>query len=207
MANQQEDPPKRAEELRLLYSISIEDIRYSKNRQWAITYYGLVGYAGIIGFYSLIQQRFGYLCLSQKLFYSLPLVLPAFLLTVFCLWHIMDIHFRLIRYRWKLQAIEGTFEATPKQIAESGPGYLEIGRYYWPYPGVFLALVPFGFLYVAWILYGSYISLLWIVILVSLFEVPFLSFAYLRHKKKLEEFKRGMDSPMTGENAMDTSNK
>ncbi len=185
MSDQPEDPLKSAEELRLLYSISIEDIRYSKNRQWSITYYGLLTYAALIGFYGLIQGQFCDLFLSQKSFYLLLLITPGALIFLVCVWLIMDIHSKLIRYRDKLKAIDKTFETTPKKIAQSGPGNLEIGRLYWVFPGVFLALVGFGFLYLAWFIYGTDYNTSEILFRAALFIIVWVIIVYVRHKLRL----------------------
>lgn len=51
------------------YSILIDDIKYLKSRQWTITYYLLLLYAAIIGFYKLMgfDDGTGY-CIEKSVF-------------------------------------------------------------------------------------------------------------------------------------------
>ena len=39
------------------WQITIDDIRYIKNRQWTVTYYLLLLFAAIIGFYEVITPE------------------------------------------------------------------------------------------------------------------------------------------------------
>lgn len=182
----QRNAQKETEELRLLYSISIEDIRYARNHQRDITYYCLLIYVAIIGFYKLIQQESDFTCSTQNFFYSLPLIIPALLAGFAGIWHIMDTHTRLIQYRKKLTRIEKTFEALPGDIAKKQPGYLEIGRYFWVFPGMFFFLVALGFCYVAWFICGRYYNMLGVFTCGFIIEVSYIMFVYTRHKKKLK---------------------
>jgi len=44
-------------DFRMRWQITIDDIRYIKNRQWTITYYLLLLFAAIIGFYEVITPK------------------------------------------------------------------------------------------------------------------------------------------------------
>ena len=44
-------------DFRMRWQITIDDIRYIKNRQWTVTYYLLLLFAAIIGFYEVIIPR------------------------------------------------------------------------------------------------------------------------------------------------------
>ena len=61
------------------YSILIDDIKYLKSRQWIITYYLLLLYAAIIGFYKLMGfDKNNDFCFEKTLLSILILLIATF---------------------------------------------------------------------------------------------------------------------------------
>jgi len=46
-----------SQDFRMRYQVIIDDIKYIKNRQWAVTYYLLLLFVAIIGFYKIINPE------------------------------------------------------------------------------------------------------------------------------------------------------
>lgn len=61
--NQEQEKEKRIrneefpQDFRMRYQVIIDDIKYIKSRQWAVTYYLLLLFAAIIGFYKIISPE------------------------------------------------------------------------------------------------------------------------------------------------------
>ena len=81
------------------YSILIDDIKYLKSRQWTITYYLLLLYAAIIGFYKLMgfDDGTGY-CIEKSVLIILTFLIAALGTVYQCVFQS-----RLSRYRTLLK--------------------------------------------------------------------------------------------------------
>lgn len=108
---------KENEELRLLYQITVDDIKYAKSRQWLTTYYVLLTFAVIIGFYILPEPDVDseiFVTWYQKLW----LLIPAFGINALGIYHVMDTQKRLCGYRMRLTAIKEEFEGKTKKVLD-----------------------------------------------------------------------------------------
>ena len=92
-------------DLRLLYQITIEDIRYAKDRQWKIIYYSLLTFAAIIGFYFAAEDTF-FSGWGPKL----VLVVLALFVSLVAVHHLTDSQKCLCEYRMRIEAIKNGFK-------------------------------------------------------------------------------------------------
>lgn len=82
-------------DFRMRYQITINDIKYIKTRQWAVTYYLLLLYAAIIGFSEIIKPDQGILPCWQRVVLYLTIVGIA----VFGIFLLNNFEKTLARYR------------------------------------------------------------------------------------------------------------
>ena len=105
---------KENEELRLLYQITVDDIKYAKS---LTTYSVLLTFAVIIGFYILPEPDVDseiFVTWYQKLW----LLIPAFGINAFGIYHVTDTQKRLCGYRMRLTAIKEEFEGKTKKVLD-----------------------------------------------------------------------------------------
>lgn len=178
-----EDAKNKREEFLLIYKATFEEIRYTKNRQWAVTYYGLLTFAAIIGFVGVVKDVFVALCLTQ----SILIMFPALVVNIGSFVIIMDVHTKLCKHRKRLTAIEKTFQNDTKQLVKSGPADPGLDRYYFPFPILFVFLIFIGLFFVGWILFGSYLNPFWLFCIIFFCDAVFFFFLYRRHKKALDK--------------------
>jgi hypothetical protein len=94
------------EELRLLFQIAVDDIKYAKRLQWTIGYSILLGFTAIIGLIGLIKFQYQHTCFTQNLIYFIPILLTAILINLLGMYHLMDIQHVLSKGRMRLVAIK-----------------------------------------------------------------------------------------------------
>lgn len=87
-------------DLRLLYQVTIEDIRYAKDRQWKIIYYSLLTFAAIIGFYIVAEDGF-----FSGWCPKLVLVVLVLFVSLLAVHHLTDSQKCLCEYRMRIEAI------------------------------------------------------------------------------------------------------
>jgi len=179
---------KERADLRMLYQTSVDDIKYAKSRQWATTYYVLLTFAAIIGFYTLIKPECAHACWIQYLTYSLLVLLPAFAINVLGMYHVMDTQKYLCLYRMRLTAISEAFEKIAKSVFDIRFEEEREQKHYYGYDRFFISLVlPFiilmlmGVLYIGWLLFNDK-WYLWMPIFMALILGDYLLFRYFFSK-------------------------
>jgi hypothetical protein len=85
-------------DFRMRYQVTIDDIKYIKTRQWAVTYYLLLLYAAVIGFYKIMKPDHGIIPCWQKVVLYLTIVGIA----VFGIFFLNKLEKTLARYRKRL---------------------------------------------------------------------------------------------------------
>ncbi|UCG80256.1 MAG: hypothetical protein JSV60_09865 [Desulfobacterales bacterium] len=135
-----------AAECRLLYQITADDIRYVRRKQWAITCYGLLLIAAIVGFHDVLFHP----APLEKLI----LVVIAFVIAIAGTLYLIALQKTLSRCQGKLTTISNHFSEFSRQALLDPPCDYSSFRYY------FLTLIlPFilvmfiGAFFVAWIVY------------------------------------------------------
>ena len=135
-----------AEELRMLYQITIDDIRYAKRQQWAITYYGLLLITGILGFYKLIQSsKTNIACFEKGILFAL-----AVLIALMGTWILCTFQKSLCEYRERLVRIINKKENFSKKFKDA---LGDISRDYTSFYYYFGSIV-FPFILILWIAAG-----------------------------------------------------
>jgi len=186
-------------ELRMLYQITIDDIKYAKRLQWTTTYYILLTFAAIIGFYFWIKPLNSDLGWDQKIW----LLLPALGINILAVYHLMDTQKCQAIYRMRIIAIKERLEKITKDVLDiSIKNERDEGKYY-GFDYYFLSLVlPFiilitvGLLYVAWSL--SYYSddelcRLLLIFFLVLVNVLCCLILYRKNKALTEDTKETLD--------------
>jgi len=183
-----------------LYQITVEDIRYAKNRQWSVIYYSLLTFAAITGFYlSTKEQVFDYTSLAPKL----ALLIPAFGISIFAMWLLMETQKCLCEYRMRLEAI-GSKLPEYKSLMDISSGRNKkkrhsYSRYFWDLVFPFIILIVVGTLYMTWLLFGKALdSLLRGLFLVTLAEAIFFFFFYECNTCKVKQAKEKLNQYLKG---------
>lgn len=185
-----EDLVREGEDLRMLYQISIDDIKVAKGRQWATIYYTLLTFGAIIGFYALTKGFFIYACWPQRL----CLLVPAYLVNLLGMFHLVDTQKCLCEYRMRLRAIKEGFTIKAKKVLDitvngekEEKKYYGFGYYFWTLVFPFIFLMAIGMFYITWLLLYKDFSMAWIILIVLLFEtVAFLPY-YICNRCKVQK--------------------
>jgi len=197
-----ENPKKEREEYLLIYETTLENVKSSMNRQWAVAYYGLFGLAGIISFIGIIRKDVD-LSQAQKILTAIPVLV----LNWVCFDIFIDIHSNLCMLQKTLVVIRDRFEEFAKQLLKSGPTYVRIDSRHFPFPGLFCFVITTGTFFVAWILYGEDlycllnssdlptwvlfwedIHLLYLALSICVLEFILYSYYYCKHEARLKSF-------------------
>lgn len=217
---------KTDEELRTLFSIITDDIKYAKRHQLAITYYVLLSYAAIIGFYILIRSELRYL----PWYHNLWLLLPALFINILGMYHIMDTQKCLCTYRMRLKAIKSRFERLSQSVLNISTEetsliraglaevlkffnltnaskrikkieYYRFSRYFWDLAFPFIVFMILGLFYIAWLILNDNLSSCLIFLLVLLANAIFFFPFYFAnvHKAKKAEVKSDISLEATAE--------
>lgn len=191
--NMNSSQDKENAELRLLYQISTEDIKYAKSRQWATTYYVLLTFAAIIGFYSLPKSELIFGTWYQKLW----LLIPAFGINVLGIYHVMDTQRSLCGYRMRLVAINQEFGARTRGVfdipAEHEKRYYSYGRYFLSLSLLFMLLMMLGVFFVVCLLLHNKWSVRSSFELVLAVEVISGSIFFCLNWRKVEKAKEKLE--------------
>lgn len=178
-------------ELTSFYDIISDDIKHAKRQQWAVTYYVLLTYAAIIGFYTLIKKGWGFACWDQRMIRLVPLLLPALGIHFLGIWYLMHTHRQLAVCRIRLRAIKKRLAPATQRILkvamEKEEKWASFGHYFWMFTFPFISLIFVGLLYVAWFLLQGELDLCFIGLVLLIIDVVFVLF-YRRHSKgKVQE--------------------
>jgi hypothetical protein len=177
---------KEEAELRVLFQIITDDIKYAKRLQWTVTYYVLVTYAAIIGFVELLNSSLPW----REPLYSSLILFPAFGINLLGMWHLMDMHKHLSFYRRRLNEIEKKFEPVTRKILditdEPKEKYESYTRYFWSLTLPFIILTTLGLFYVAWWILGSVIDLVVILSISGLTTFIFFVIFFLHFTAKVQ---------------------
>jgi hypothetical protein len=95
-----------AEWARLVYRTQMDAIEAVKRRQWAATNYILLIFVAIIGFAKLLNNSYPNPCTVIEYF----LLLVPCVISIMGIYHIMDMHLVMIRYRVKALNIAKKYE-------------------------------------------------------------------------------------------------
>ena len=109
---------KEHEEIRALYQIYIDEIRYTKQQQWNTVYLTLFAIAGILAL------SLGLQILSQSL--TIFLIAICIVIAVFGIFLIGHYQWSLARYRYKKDRIIGTFSHRAAEIVHKEPRCREL---------------------------------------------------------------------------------
>jgi hypothetical protein len=82
------------QDFRMRYRVIIDDIKYIKSRQWAVTYYLLLLFAAIISFHHLVNPVYPW---QEKI-----LTFIAILVAALGTFYLMEFQYRLSLYRERL---------------------------------------------------------------------------------------------------------
>ncbi len=98
MEEKQEERNKESnviEDFRMRYQITMDDIKYIKSRQWVVTYYLLLLFVAIIGFYKIISPEHGTLpCWQRAILFMIPVGIA-----VLGIWFLYRFQKTLARFR------------------------------------------------------------------------------------------------------------
>jgi hypothetical protein len=176
---------KKDRELRFLYKITADDIERTKGRQWSAVCFSLLIFAGIIGFYKLMEIRFAYFYWFQRPF----MVSLGVLVNLIGLYLLMDTQRSLYVLRERLAVITNKFEQDIRDVLEISP--VETGktysylRHFWFPMLPFVILIMSGFLCVALMLINFHpMAILAGVLIVN---ISFLIYLYASNKRKLQK--------------------
>jgi len=142
------------EDFRMRYSILIDDIKYMKSRQWTVTYYLLVLYGAIVGFYKLMGFDQGKDFCVQKNVLIIMTLLVAVLGTIYqC-----DFQSRVTRYRKLLYGVIDhlseefrKFEQSAlKERFKNAEGYISWWNGFWLFTFPFILMLWIGAGLVYW---------------------------------------------------------
>jgi len=144
--SEQANSNKEAAELRLLYRIIADDIKYVRRQQWAITCYVLLLIASIVGFHDI-------------LFHPTPiekfiLVTIAFLVAIAGTLYIVTLQETLSKYRGKLMIITDHFsEACRETLSEPTTDFSSFRYYFFTIILPFIVVMFIGVVFTAWFVY------------------------------------------------------
>ena len=107
---------KKDKELRLLYSLTIDDIRYAKRLQWNLVYYSLLTLGGILAIYKYISS-------SLEVSHLMKIILLLISITVSSLGiiYIGNLQKSLAKYRERLISIRSYFSTEVEKILGPPP--------------------------------------------------------------------------------------
>lgn len=160
-------------ELRMLYQLSIDDVRESKRLQWSITNYVLLLFGAIVGFSAIVKSNNGVLSCNWRWW----LTTANFLIALVGIYQIIDAQKNLIKYRRRLDSIRNKFSPVSKIIL--GPyekDYTKCSKD-WPYLLTFSGLVLAGFISVGYYLLGEILIVSLATLLLGIGGISFLFFA------------------------------
>ena len=135
---------KKDEELRLLYRLTVDDIRYAKRLQWNLVYYCLLLLGGILGIYKYISSS-----LEVSLVTKIILLVFSILVSLLGSIYIGDAQNSLVKYRERLIGIRSYFST-------------EVEKILGPPPKSYTTF---------WRNFGIYIIPFWLIIIVACFLV------------------------------------
>jgi hypothetical protein len=192
------DPETRNSELIMLFQVITDDIKNLRRQQWTATYYILLTYAAIIGFYSL--KSINTSSLAPPL-----LSIVALGMNLLGLWYVMDTNKNLCFYRMRLTRIKENFVEVAKEIldirttAQEDERYVSFRYYFIPLTLSFIALLFVGLLFVICLVFHDkwcdQYWLHWIFFILCTFCIELFFFRYLYCKfsrevdEKIEELK------------------
>ena len=182
------------EELRLLFQIAVDDIKYAKRLQWTIGYSILLGFTALIGLIGLIKSQYQHAYFTQNLIYFIPILLTAILINLLGMYHLMDIQHVLSKGRMRLVAIKlrlGNKFQEVIEIADELKGdaqdYYAYKRYFNWYLQ-FFGLFAVGIYFVAIMILGDRQDWFWVFFgAVAIVNVCCYAIFYRSNKNKCEK--------------------
>jgi hypothetical protein len=169
------DSNREFEELKLLYQITVDDIKYAKRLLWTIGYSILLGYSAIIGFRGFINIQHIAPCFTQKLIYIMSILFLAIFINILGIYQLMEIQKTLSVYRMRLTAIKLSLGDKFQKIIEVSNEFKGDAENYYSYNRYgswilqFIILFAVGIYFVG-IVSPSYFNIFWFVALLSGWE-------------------------------------
>ena len=139
------NPEQTAQELRMHYSIKIQDIRDLKRNQWLVTYYGLALDSAIIGLTKVADRPL--LCFEKSM-----LMLAAMIIFGICAYFLFEHQRTLSKYREQIVKTYTHFTGVTKQVIEIPPDYTS-PKYFVSVVLLFVSVLSLGLIAVGWILF------------------------------------------------------
>lgn len=183
------------EELIHVHKVAVDSIEFAKRRQWAITYYVLLTFTGIAGFWTLMEPWWGEIEWYSRLFLVLG---PAYVVNLVGMWHIIDTHTRMCRYRMKMILLEEHFTQEVQDISgialkKNKKKHPDFWRYF-PFLTCFFGVLLTASLFLlAWYISENQ-NLKELFVIVILMNPPpmawFVVYHYGKYKKAFDRFER-----------------
>jgi hypothetical protein len=195
-----------AAELRAVYHVIHDDIKYGKRLQWTTTYYALLTFAAIVGFAKLIYDRMGHTCPDEKLEYAWFFVVLACLVNLVAIYNLMLTQYRLTLYRMQLTKTELLMTEKARYAIDLHPGrrpkkridkITTYNRYLPDLIVTFVILLSIGLFSVLWYVFHHrfWVILICVVVLDGLcFFLSWRCFNRKANKKRSKVFKPTLDS-------------
>lgn len=133
--------PENLEWIRLVYSHVLDEIEYTKRRQWLATNYILLIFGAIIGYLHLFDEL-----ISKGM--AIFLIISSVLIYFFGRYHILDIHLVLTKNRIKAAKIEKTYKVLETIAAPLGTNTNYTNGYLYTMSIFFLLLMTCGLIMV-----------------------------------------------------------
>lgn len=178
---------KQGEELRMLFQVIVDDIKWAKVHQFRIVYYILLIFAAVIIFCTKIGGECGNIPIVPKLLF---LLVPAFVINALGLYHIMDTQKKLCIYRKRILEFEPSFTNKARSILEirdeDKRDYTRFTKYYFKtitFP--LTVVIMIGLFWVAWFLFRDSIWICLVSVLV--WDGMVLWCSYLKNRSDLNK--------------------
>lgn len=151
------------QDFRMRYPVLIDDIKYIKSRQWVVTYYLLLLYGGIAGFYKLMEFDIGKNPCVQKN----VLVIITLLVATLGTYYQYDFQDRIVQYRKHLYDLLNNFSEEFRQSENkliekrfaNIEGYISWWNGFWLFTFPFILMLWIGALFVCWYFFGKHPNL------------------------------------------------
>ena len=149
---------KRDDDARLLFQITVDDIKVGKNRLWISTYYILSLYAGLIAFCKYF--RFS----PADDWIKILLLFFGCIVTIFAIYHLIESHASIARYRKRLNSVTLMLHKEVRELYVTIPEYTKFNRYFFSLTFPFILLIMTGYMLVLISLFEpSIINLVWFI--------------------------------------------
>ena len=186
-----------AEWARLIYRSQIDLIEAVKRRQWTAINYILLIFAAIIGFVKVLNNP----CTNQYTFIAYFLLLVSWGISIVGIYHLIDMHIALTKYRKKVFNIAEKDEYEfVREIDLIADEEADFSKYFWSITALFVGMVLAGltlvtifltiFLAKSFTINSLTIPLHgWLIILLGSDSIITLIF-YCKARKKINEFEK-----------------